>query len=141
MTPELLLYLKELFKQIIKEKQISHPWKKQNIFPISKKIEWKFNIQETRPISLIDSFRKIFTKILVNRLSEILTTNKILQGNNFAGLPFQGTFQPLQILNSIYNIAKLKKEELWILSLDIKSAFDSINTTMLTKSMKRIKIP
>ena len=140
-TPDLLNFLHLLYNKIISTKQIPSQWKTQNIYPISKKIEWKFNIQETRPISLIDSFRKIFTKILTNRLSIIFCSHKILQGNNFAGLPNQGTFQPLQILNSLYNTSKLKKEELWILSLDIKSAFDSINTKMLLKSMSRLKIP
>ena len=113
----------------------------QHIFPISKKIAWKYNIEETQPIALLDTYRKIFTKILTNRLSKILLSNKILQGSNYAGLPNQGTFQPIQILNSTYNISKLNQKKLWILSLDIKAAFDSISNETINLAMKRLKIP
>src|SRR5271163_2264292 len=140
-SPQFLDFLLYLFNQIITTKQFPDQWKIHNIFPISKKAEWKFNIQETRPIALLDTFRKLFTKILTNRLTKIFTSHKILQGNNFAGLPNQSTFQPIQILNSIYNTAKLNKSELWILSLNIKSEFDSVNIPMLSKSMHCLKIP
>ena len=140
-NPETLNFLKILFNNIIKEGKIPNQWKQQSIYPISKKLEWRYNIQETRPIALLDTFRKIFTKILTNRLSKIFLSHKILQGHNFAGLPNQGTFQPIQILNSIYNTAKLNKDELWILSLDIKAAFDSVSNETISNSMNRLKIP
>jgi hypothetical protein len=135
LSPTLLKLLFFLYNSIIKTQIIPHQWKHHNIFPISKNLEWKYNIQETWPIALLDTFRKIFTKILTNRLTKIFTSHKILQGTNFAGLPNQSTFQPIQILNSLYNITKQNQDELWILSLDIKSAFDSVNIPMLTKSM------
>jgi exonuclease III len=141
LSPTLLQFLSILFNSIILTKSIPIQWKNHNIFPISKNNEWKFNISETRPIALLDSYRKIFTKILTNRLTSIFTKHKILHGNNYAGLPNQSTFQPIQILNSLYNISKQNQEELWILSLDIKAAFDSVNIPMLSKSMKRLKIP
>src|SRR5271170_4401811 len=93
-------------------KQFPDQWKIHNIFPISKKIEWKFNIQETRPIAFLDTFRKLFIKILTNQLTKIFILYKILQSNNFARLLNQSTFQSIQILNSIYNIVKLNKFEL-----------------------------
>ena len=77
-TPDLLNFLHLLYNNIVSEKQIPDQWKIQNIYPISKKIEWKFNLQETRPISLIDSFRNFFTKILTNRLTTIFCSYKIL---------------------------------------------------------------
>ena len=138
---EITPFLTSIFNEILTTQQIPKNWKNYNIFSISKKSTWNYNIKETRPIALTDSFRKIFTKILTNRLSTILSSNNILSKSNYAGLPNQSTFQPIQILNSLYNSSKLENNELWILSLDISSAFDSVNLDMLKKSMERIKIP
>ena len=140
-SEELIPLLLPIFNEILLTQNIPKNWKNYNIFPISKKPNWNFNIKETRPIALTDSFRKIFTKILTNRLNLILSSNNILSNSNYAGLPNQSTFQPIQILNSLYNTSKLQPNELWILSLDISSAFDSVNINMLNKAMERIKIP
>jgi hypothetical protein len=66
LSPTLLKFLTLLFNSIIKTKTIPFQWKHHNIFPISKNLEWKYNIQETRPIALLDTFCKTFTKILTN---------------------------------------------------------------------------
>ena len=140
-SKEILPFLLNFFNQIIETGETPEKWSYSNIYPISKKQTWTYNLNETRPIALLDSFRKIFTKILTKRLGNIFSNNPILSPLNFAGLPNQSTFEPIQILNSIYNKHKLKNEELWILSLDISSAFDSVNLDMLKKSMERLKLP
>ncbi|CAG8618585.1 3866_t:CDS:2, partial [Dentiscutata heterogama] len=72
---------------------------------------------------------------------EISETINLLPNNKAPGLPNQSAFEPIQILNSIYNTKKLTQQELWILSLDISAAFDSVNLNMLKKSMHRLHIP
>ena len=126
-TKSLLPYLHHLFNSILTGKKVPQWWKSYNIFPISKKLLWQFNIKETRPIALLDSFRKIFTKILTKRLSNILTKHLFSPMQTSPVSPNQSTFEPIQILNSIYSIHKMENKELWILSLDISTAFDSVN--------------
>ena len=138
---EIIPILVQIFNQILETGNTPSKWSNSNIYPISKKLNWSYNILETRPIALLDTFRKIFTKILTKRLGHILSSHPILSKLNYAGLPNQSTFEPINILNSIYNIHKLQNKELWILSLDISAAFDSVNLNMLQSSMKRIQIP
>src|SRR6185369_17825162 len=47
---------------------ISHSWKNSNIYPIPKKEDWMADLSNTRPIVLMETTRKCFTKILTNRL-------------------------------------------------------------------------
>src|SRR3954469_25909433 len=72
-SKEITPHLKNIFNNILENKTFPTKWKQHNIYPISKKPIWSYNIKKTRPIALIDSFRKIFTKIITNRLNNILS--------------------------------------------------------------------
>src|SRR5260363_407529 len=99
--------------------------------PDTKDKDWECNLDKTRPIALLEVFRKCTTKVLTKRLSKILKRRNILQGPNFAGLPGNSTEKPIHILNAIMEEAEEKKQELWILFQDMKKAFDSVNLRML----------
>jgi len=95
----------------------------------------------TRPITLLETARKTFCKIITNRLSAILSEHNILQDHNFAGLPGGSCQTPIHILSSLITDAQINKKELWILSQDISKAFDSIDLNMLRLAMNRLHIP
>jgi hypothetical protein len=61
---EITPLLVQLFNQILESGNTPSKWSTSNIYPISKKLNWTYNILETCPIALLDTFRKIFTKIL-----------------------------------------------------------------------------
>ncbi|GBC00335.1 hypothetical protein RclHR1_38140001, partial [Rhizophagus clarus] len=113
------------------------------IFPINKttRSHWNNDINLTRPITLIETARKIFIKVLVKRLAKILSLNKVLQGSNYAALLNESTLEPLKIVQSIIEDANKENKEVWILLMDISKAFDSVSMIMLEKSLKRIKVP
>ena len=67
------------------------------------------NIQ---PIALIETFRKIVTKIITRRLTKVFVEKEILKGSNYVGLPGNSTEQPVHILNMIMEEAKEKNKEL-----------------------------
>jgi exonuclease III len=87
MKNETLTWLTKLFNQILKEEKIPDEWKKGTIYPIPKTNDWENNINITRPITLLETSKKIFTKCITNRLTSIFTTNTILNENNWAALP------------------------------------------------------
>ena len=116
-------------------------WKKSNLYPIPKKDDWNGDLINTRPIVLLETTRKLFTKIITSRLSFICKEKKILKGPNFAGLPGKSTAEPIQLINNICEDARENNKELWILFQDTAKAFDTVNLEMLSKAMKRIKIP
>ena len=47
-------------------------WKEAYIYPIPKPQEWHNRLNNTRPITLLDTVRKATVKLLTNRLSSIL---------------------------------------------------------------------
>ena len=72
----------------------------------------------------------------------ILSAHNVLKGNNFAGLPFRSTFEPIHILdNLIYDHHNHHNEQLWFLFQDMSKAYDRVNMTMLQKALRRLKLP
>src|SRR5690242_3553785 len=123
------------------QETIPDQWLEANIWPIPKKQYYNYELNSTCPITLIDHTRKIFTKIITNRLTNILTRNQILSPYNFAAFPFQSTLQPISELTHILEDATTNKKEIWILSQDMSKAFDSIHLPTLRKALTRIQIP
>src|SRR5438046_7098284 len=120
---------------------IPEAWKKGMIYPIKKKMDWNKDLKLTRPITLIETARKLMIKIITNRLSKILTENKILEKSNYAALLNNSTFEPLKIVQGIIEDANKYKKEAWILLMDISKAYDSVSSIMLEKCLNRIKLP
>ena len=120
---------------------IPDQWKITSLYPIPKPYDWNFSIASTRPIILIECARKIVTKIVGNRLSNIISKHHILKGPNFAGLKNEDTSIPIHVVNGIMEEAKEKKSVLWLIMQDMAKAYDSISLVSLKKALNRIKIP
>jgi hypothetical protein len=111
------------------------------VIPIPKPHEWKYQLENTRPITLLEVIRKTLVKLFYNRLSTILAKHDVLKGNNFAGLPGGSCCDPIITLESIIHDAHINKNPLWILSQDISKAFDSVDLSMLRFAFERIRLP
>jgi len=134
-------FLKDIVTECFITGSIPSQWKDATIYPIPKPTEWNCNLKNTRPITLLETARKLMTKIMTNRLAKILHQHNILKGNNFAGLPGGSCHTPIHILESVINDAKMSNKPLFIFLQDISKAFDSIDTHMLHHAMNRLKIP
>src|ERR1044072_1029358 len=62
-------------------------WKRAAIYPIPKPTSWHYDLNNTRPITLLETPRKLMVKILNTRLGKVFSTHPILQPSQFAGLP------------------------------------------------------
>ncbi|GBB95443.1 hypothetical protein RclHR1_25370002 [Rhizophagus clarus] len=80
-------------------------WRQAMVFPIPKPHEWRCQLQNTRPITLLEVIQKSFVKLLYNRLSSILAAHNVLTGGNFAGLPGGTCRDPIITLESIIHHA------------------------------------
>ncbi|GET66236.1 RNA-directed DNA polymerase from mobile element jockey-like [Rhizophagus irregularis DAOM 181602=DAOM 197198] len=116
-------------------------WRQAMVFPIPKPHEWKCQLKNTRPITLLEVIRKSLVKLFYNRLASILALHEVLKGGNFAGLPGGSCRDPIVVLESIIHDAHVNKSPLWILSQDISKAFDSVDLKMLRFALDRIKLP
>src|SRR3954468_6313946 len=93
--------LTNIFNKILHTGEIPKQWNTDVIYPISKQKDWEHNINITRPITFIETGKKIFTKIINNRLAATLTNHSILSPLNWAGLPGGSTGEPIHIINNI----------------------------------------
>src|SRR5690242_5075248 len=111
------------------------------LYPIPKRENWCYNLNNVRPILLLETFRKTVVRVLNNRLSKILREKEILRGKNFTGLPGEGTAAPIHLINCLLEDAREQKKEIWLLFQDMKKAFNSVNIEMLELALERIKLP
>ncbi|GET57871.1 RNA-directed DNA polymerase from mobile element jockey-like [Rhizophagus irregularis DAOM 181602=DAOM 197198] len=137
-TSALLLIL---IQACLSKADIPDLWRQAMVFPIPKPHEWKCQLKNTRPITLLEVIRKSLVKLFYNRLSTIMASHDVLKGGNFAGLPGGSCRDPIITLESIIHDADVNKNPLWILSQDISKAFDSVDLTMLRFALERIRLP
>src|SRR5215216_203580 len=122
-------------------REIPNEWKIAHIYPIPKPTEWNCDITQTRPITLLETTRKGFVKIINNRLSKLFGKHHILRGGNFTGLPRGSTVPPIKILNMLLEDANENNKDIWILLQDLSKAFDRVDLTYLKHALERIKVP
>ena len=68
------------------------------------------NLNKTRLITLLECPRKLFMKILINRISYILMENRnVLGDNNYVALPGKLTIELIHILNNVMEKAREKQ--------------------------------
>jgi exonuclease III len=138
-------FAQKVFRQLanicLKKGEIPIKWKLSKLYPIPKGEDWNFNLNNVRPIILLEAFRKTVVRIITYRLDKVIVEHNILQGPNYAGLSGDSTASPIHILNNILEDARQKNNELWILFQDMRKAFDSVSLEMLEKALKRIKLP
>jgi Reverse transcriptase (RNA-dependent DNA polymerase). len=146
---EMLKHIDDSLQQVIwklvcaclRNNSIPDAWRLANIYPIPKPKPWEYRINNTRPITLLETTRKAFVSILNRRLSNIFVQHDVLKGNQFAGLPGKSTFEPIRILNEVIQDAQEDKKDLWLLSQDLSKAYDRVNIHILRHAFNRLKIP
>ena len=89
-----------------------------------------------RPISLLCLDYKILTKILSNRLKNILP--KIISEEQTCFIPKRTIFNNLFLIRGIITLTKEKNTKLYILQIDQEKAFDKIDHDFLYKTMKKM---
>ena len=89
---------------------------------------------------LIKTGQKLLTRILTNRISKTCSEHNILQGDNFSVLKDTSISIPIQIINYAIEHATQTKMTLWLVTQDMKKAYDLVSTDQLIRSMKRINM-
>src|SRR5271156_546659 len=133
--------LRDLISFCFREGVIPSSWKDATIYPIPKPHEWNCYLKHTRPITLLDTVRKLMTKIMYSRLASPLTEHNVLTGGNFAGLPWGSCDPPIFLLDNILSDSRASNKPLFVLQQDISKAFDSIDLRMLRLAMLRLNLP
>ncbi|KAG9299222.1 hypothetical protein G9A89_013870 [Geosiphon pyriformis] len=101
---------------------------------IPKPYEWNGILTNTRPIALIETARKILSKLLSDCISSACSRFDVLWGDNFSVLKGTSTQSPVFVVGLIVEDALEKNKE------DMHKAYDSVGWWQLEASLKWIKM-
>ena len=114
-------------------------WKWRWLVPLLKK--GGLTTTDLRPIMLLDVLRKIWTTLIMDRITSVLHKHKVLRATQHAYLPKRGTDSAnLQVINTL-ETAFDEERTLYGSSWDIKKAFDSVGKWLIKLAWKRLGIP
>ena len=91
------------------------------------------DLKNWRPISLLNTDVKILSKILCNRLKQVITT--IVNKDQTCGIPGRSILDNLHLLRNTLDYVKQKDLKLILLSLDFRKAFDNVSHDFLFKTL------
>ena len=107
---DVLKILTYIFNLCIRLDTIPSNWRDALLFPIPKPHDWDSKLTNTRPITLLETTRKLMVSVFSQRLNQLLAKHNILQFNNRAGILGQSCLEPLfQIQHSIEHARIYKK--------------------------------
>ncbi|GBB93810.1 hypothetical protein RclHR1_22340001 [Rhizophagus clarus] len=95
-------------------------WKQSYLCPFPKPNRFDYDLNNIRPIMLLDTIRKSATKLDTERIN---------------------TTTPLTILNSLIEGAKEQGKELHVVTQDIKKAYDSVSIDSLGMALDHLNMP
>ncbi|GBM16551.1 putative RNA-directed DNA polymerase from transposon BS [Araneus ventricosus] len=122
-----LLKILGLLQQQLDFSALPKVWKHTIIIPIPKPNKDKTKLTSYRPIALTSVFCKIFERILAHRITHFLTSQKKLNPNQHGFLPFRDNHTAIYKIYSAIFEARKNKKFFVAVSLDIKSAYDSVH--------------
>ena len=123
-SPKTTKILVRFVNSILEYGKIPEKWKLGQLYLIPKGSFWEYNLSHTRPIALLETCRKVLTRIIQARLDQVLGENNVLKDANFAGLLEESTAAPIHIMNNIIKEATEECKKLWVLYQNMKKAFD-----------------
>ena len=91
-------------------------------------------LKEFRPISLVEAFYKIVSKVLANRLKKML--GKIISDNQSAFIGGRQILDGVMLTNEIINSLKKCNQAGVVLKLDFKKAYDCVDWNFLNHVME-----
>ncbi|KAG9303124.1 hypothetical protein G9A89_005082 [Geosiphon pyriformis] len=100
-------------------------WKRAWVSIIPKPYDWDGVLTNTCPIALLETARKILSKILLDRIFFACNRFGVLHGDNFSVLKGMSTQSPVFAVGSVVENALEKNRELWLVLQDMCKAYDS----------------
>lgn len=117
----------ETFNNILITGKALLNWLESEMILLPKPKNWESDFLLTRLIILLECSRKLFLKIITNRLYLQLSKFPILSPYNFADLSGGNTTSPILTLTNLIKYVKDNRKHLWLLFQDISKVFNSID--------------
>ena len=135
---ELWKVLTKLFNECLESEDIPSQWKKSSTIIIPKKGD-REDLKNYRPITLLPTIYKVFTKLLTNRMTRQLDEQQPREQAGFrSGF---STIDHLQVVNQVLERTRECKIPLCMIFVDYEKAFDSIEINAIANALIRQNIP
>ena len=132
-------HLTRIFNQCINGEQIPEEWRSTKIWPIYKKGP-KDQPENYRGISISNSIYKLWASLLCERLTEEVETLSILPDTQSGFRKWRTVTDNIYCLNACIQDTVTTKDKLFILFIDLKAAFDTVNRKRLWEMMEKMGI-
>jgi Reverse transcriptase (RNA-dependent DNA polymerase) len=127
-----------IFDQFLTDEKLPIDWLETNIILIFKKGK-KDEIKNYRPISLISHLYKLFVKIILRRIENVLEENQPEEQTGFRS--GYSTSDNLMVINQLIEKHKEYNKELFLAFIDYEKAFDSVESSYMYRALKSHKVP
>jgi hypothetical protein len=132
-------FIRDFFQEIIETGIVPENWKESHTTLIHKG-ESPHELNNFRPIALLNTQYKIFAHLIRDQLQTFVKENKIISETQKGFNPGGSTFQNILYVHTNIERANQQKEELWELFTDITKAYDTTTTEAIVNSLKKLKI-
>ena len=94
-----------------------------------------------RPIALLNTVYKLWTKLITHLVSDYAERHGILSEAQEGFRPYRDPARQLQYLKLLFDDARMHKRDMFFCMLDFKSAFDTIDQECLFQVMHALNFP
>ena len=137
----LIIPITNIFRSSLISSVVPPSMKQAYITPIIKKSTLDSSILSNyRPISQLSSLSKTLERIVSKQLVHYITSNSIADPLQSAYLPNRGTETALNLIFNDIILSLDKKMPCYLILLDLSSAFDTLDHTILSCRLKEIGI-
>ena len=133
--------LLHLFNRCLQDGRLPGSWTKSHVFPLVKPGGSKGDLSKLRPIALLESVRKLFFRVIANRILDFVIKHKLLHPWQFGFTPGLQCSYALSTIRSAIDVSSREKLPLFLVSFDIRRAFDSVSLDSLLASLTRFGFP
>ncbi|GBM28679.1 Retrovirus-related Pol polyprotein from type-1 retrotransposable element R1 [Araneus ventricosus] len=110
-----------------------------HIYPIPQKKETpKSETKSNSPVSLLPTLGKILEKLLLERLNFHLRTNNLQAANQYGFTVNKSPEEAIVDFIDEIEMARSTKQHAWVISLDVKGAFDHLEYNSIKNSLNNI---
>lgn len=103
------------------------------------KVDSLQRLNDFRSISLVGSMYKILSKVLANRLRQVI--GSVISDSQFAFIKGRQILDGILVANEIVDEARKRRKELLLFKVDFEKAYDSKDRGYLDKVMRKMGFP
>ncbi len=134
-------HLRTLFSLCLQTSIFPDCWKVGVIVPLIKDAKKERSMNNIRPITLQSCLGKMLSRLLAVRLANIFARHPILNPSQRGFVNGGSTHKCIDELLDAWKWSRDHKEPLYTLFYDIKQAYDSVETDVLLRSLRRLHLP